>query len=666
MRNQVNSALCLVVLPLLILVGCSADTADEPTSNELLQRARNECRDVAHQNRAICEESIQRLALDFNLYRVSERNFAERTQERRELVSGYRAAANRQCSAGDREACDRVRVAQAEMAKIEALMRQPPSRQRDAEERYQRAVAALPAVVNKRSNRVSVICKVLHGGRVACLRLSTILAYYDSELNEALLSDIDRLLDVYGIDPRAEILMACGPGVWGGATLGEFAATSPADFLSNLQTDLSTSQETLDKCGLIQAATGNGGGQTGAGGFSGMTGFDPWHGSSACGFDITGGVTLESVIEAFAEMSELFRAECGTEPWETVASGGDDPGGDPGTDPGTDPGADAGDDASLEETTTDNGDGTETVCTQYGCYVRYKDPSSASSTATEADLNTSCTDDGTCTTEVSGLDENNEPMSVKEILHPDGTREIIISNDVSVYGIEAPDGNRYIMVCKGSLCRDAAAAPGEDLPDPWKMTWEEYEDWMEWLEQQQNIGVGDCIDGPCMSCSDYSEFMWDLKQGCANFGSSSEGCQSYMREAECCSNPDAFPADPRVLMPNPDGNLACYGELDQDFQTEMCNQRCSVASHEDCNANCLSTTPAQIEFDMMAAICTMAISESCFYGTSGLAGGGGAGPIGGGTPLPIQMMSHRTLPIVNVLKGCDAGIVGCGEVRERF
>ncbi len=655
--------LFIIIVPLLI--SCSKEDPEEQLTNNLLLKARALCTGVSKENRLMCEESIQRLVMDYNTFLVSENNIVNQANKNRNILTTYRKLADKQCGPDNKEACQKIKIAKAELDKIEALKKQLTLRRVDARKRFDTAIASIPKVIKKKTNRISVICKEKDNGQFVCARLSTLIAYYDAEMNELLAQDINRLTEIYEISEKADILMSCGPGVWGGATLSEFQVAKAMELLNNLQTDISINQRAINKCAQIESAMGSAGGQASSGGFSGMTGFDPRGGMSACGFDIMGGtITTADVIQNLWDMSELFKSNCESQPWDTVASGGDDTTDDPSDDTTSDPASDSSDD-TTQDSTTDNGDGTETVCTQYGCYVRYKDPASASSHATADDLNTTCTADGTCTTEVTGLDSDNNPMRVKETVYPDGTRITSISDDVQVYGIEAPDGSRYLMVCKGSRCRDSSAGPGEKLPDPWDTSYDDLLRFEEWLKQHPNIGVGDCIDGPCMSCSEYSDFMWDLKQGCANFGHTSNACQSYMNEAECCSNPDAFPSDPRITMPNPDGDFACYGSMDVDLQTEACKQRCSVASHEDCQSSCMSNSPAQLEFDIMDTICTKAISEECFYGSSGTSTGGERGPIGGGTPIPVQFSSHRVLPEINTFRGCSSGIGGCGDIVPR-
>lgn len=97
---------------------------------------------------------------------------------------------------------------------------------------------------------------------------------------------------------------------------------------------------------------------------------------------------------------------------------------------------------------------------------------------------------------------------------------------------------------------------------------------------------------------------------CRDSGSST--CSQTVGAIDCCSN---SAADPRVVMPTPDG-LQCADPLSSEqLQEEACRQFCSAVS--DCYEECvdLQNRGLVMDFDLLDSICQYAISEACFEGS---------------------------------------------------
>jgi hypothetical protein len=126
------------------------------------------------------------------------------------------------------------------------------------------------------------------------------------------------------------------------------------------------------------------------------------------------------------------------------------------------------------------------------------------------------------------------------------------------------------------------------------------------------IGGQTCVGESCGSCADYDAMYLDLISECATSGGASFMCQRVTNQVDCCGNPDAVVGDPRIVMPDPQGDLMCVGGETADVKEERCNVICNVAYHEDCVSQCMSLQGLDFDVDLMGFICPMAISDDCF------------------------------------------------------
>lgn len=150
----------------------------------------------------------------------------------------------------------------------------------------------------------------------------------------------------------------------------------------------------------------------------------------------------------------------------------------------------------------------------------------------------------------------------------------------------------------------------------------------------------ECIDEYCQSCERFMDMYPKLRDSCAQPYNSKAAdlCKQFGKTNQCCKSKSTG-ADPRVVTPLPDGEMACYGSP-SDVTEESCKKKCSVASDNSCMSACKSAfkrTP--FAFDMLDKLCERAISEACFS-SGGIAMpqygpvSGRQGALGGTVPAP--------------------------------
>jgi hypothetical protein len=503
------------------------------------------------------------------------------------------------------------------MARLQRLRLNEEQTYRRALQRYERAAVTLPLAFRAATRLPEFVCKVRDTRAVTCAPLYSLLAAVESDTTVAMLLDLDSLYGSFALDPAKEILVQCGRFSWTTTEPSELGYSDFSDVIEALKEG-----ETLTftkKCDQVAARVripGAPGGAAGLGRYSGITGFDSLAIGGMCGLSLSGSnaSTARDMIAKFEEQNAAFNQQCKTTLAGSMMEGSDS----------TD------DEDDDQETVTPNGDGTETVCTQHGCYVRYQRGSSSSGGGSSGGGSSggsnsggatnpawTCDASNNCSMSVSGLDKNNKPYTVTVRREGDGTQTVIIdhSDGWQSYHVVTPDDYEYAMICRESLCIDGAAGPGEDI-DPGALIedwdWGIWDRYKQLLEQGLPGNVGDCLDETsCTSCRDQYNAMSDLKLKCMASGRSSMACQSYLNESDCCGDPNVFPADPRIVLPNPDGALVCAATVAPSVQETACKARCGVADHVDCIERCEASPHGVFEHDMMDVICTKAMWDRC-------------------------------------------------------
>jgi len=118
----------------------------------------------------------------------------------------------------------------------------------------------------------------------------------------------------------------------------------------------------------------------------------------------------------------------------------------------------------------------------------------------------------------------------------------------------------------------------------------------------------DCLDDTCFACQANHEVIGDFRDECVLKPGNAWFCQNIAGESECCSNPNAPEVNPGLIMPNPDGDMTCYSELDkEEAEAEECREKCGIMQGDgvDCDAMC-SQTSRTLPFDPFREYCKYA------------------------------------------------------------
>ncbi len=139
----------------------------------------------------------------------------------------------------------------------------------------------------------------------------------------------------------------------------------------------------------------------------------------------------------------------------------------------------------------------------------------------------------------------------------------------------------------------------------------------------QNYDCG--RDDQCSTCRDFSQFFPKSFETCQLSGSTSLACQRFEDMLGCCGNSSGrFPGDPRIMIPNPEGDLFCMGTPNRSLREEFCAKQCSIVTPVDggdCESTCLSRSSAprfsleQFRTHLWDDVCLHGYSENCFQAT---------------------------------------------------
>jgi hypothetical protein len=483
---------------------------------------------------------------------------------------------------------------------------------------YQAMAGTSSIFIGKRA-KTQYVCKVRDTGRIDCVSLAVLLSNYNTQTANTIIRDINRIHEVYELDFSRALLFECGPGKWTNMAVSEPDLANFSGFLED-----SGFESMMNNCSKYDDFLTNDRAESlmASGGFSGITGFDPLGLMSICGMEISGDSAQEFIDDAM-DYAEEMRQYCETTMAETMMT----------TLENADlPNKEEGDGKKIATATeiSQNGDGTETVATVDG--------------------------DGNMITETRDSTQDYDSITVNYQDGSSGTTKIYSdgstntmnrdpNGDATMITTQPVDGGTQVttMDPEGNVTEEffPDLAP---IPTPTKLP--------NFFQSFQSA----CAGEPCSSCVDFMEFYPDLEFACAtgSAGNARE-CGNYAQTADCCSNENAYPADPRLVMPNPQGDFFCAGGADLDLVDGMCEAQCSVAYSEDCYSNCadLAGRGLQFDFNLLDAICIYARSEACFSK-------------GGSIPLPDYGGSpFRPSPIPTPeLVGAAAAELNPGLIRD--
>lgn len=580
--------LLILFVPFLVLASCVALVEGDHSAAATGEPTALECEDLSDDERHLCSELVAMRASDYEIF-----------------LESYQAQLE-------------------------------PVQLTSTEARVNEAIALTPQMLANRELHTEVICEVRDIGRVDCISLASLLAIYDAEMGELILSDISRLYEVFEFDPTYELLFACGPGLWGAADLTQFGSPDIAGLPELVVAE--AANQMMDMCGKFGASMGDGASSlANAGGFSGVTGFDPLGLGSICGMEISGGPgSFGRVVDQFVQMSEALRASCETTLGDTLKEGGTDSASQQAQNPPTQtcigPSEDA--EAMRKETTegtNQEGERITTTTTVYSDNTTVKKTKNHATGVTTTVV--TFTDVGSSDTTVNDPNDKGGPSSTcscsdapgVETKVYDGDPDTSITRDNYGWSEEGNRHDQWVETDRSILYTDRFGN---------SYFWDKVNQEGTWVEGGPGELVS-CVDEVCQTCVDYAAFNPRMMDDCLQSGGASYSCEAFSREADCCSNPDAFPSDPRLVIPNPEGDFVCMGGADPDLEAEACETMCSVAEREDCYSNCVSRGLAVLDISPLDLVCRYAMSEACFSSQGGIPVPEHQGPwIGGPEPIP--------------------------------
>jgi len=122
-----------------------------------------------------------------------------------------------------------------------------------------------------------------------------------------------------------------------------------------------------------------------------------------------------------------------------------------------------------------------------------------------------------------------------------------------------------------------------------------------------------CDEQECKTCSVFADVGGAMLSECANSGGQSYTCRAVTESVACCTNPGAFPVDPGLVIPNDSGNFTCTTAPADDFISQSCQTRCSIAESQDCERACVDlASRRQLDYDVLELFCRFALSDACF------------------------------------------------------
>lgn len=476
-------------------------------------------------------------------------------------------------------------------------------------------VFSLPELL-ERANQPDVVCQVNDLGMITCIRFSDLLVGYDAEFAQIMIGDIESLYLVLGLDKSKPILAGCGNGTWSTFLPSEVDAESVEDVVENID---SHAASFLDFCiGVRGEAQGTPSYAASPGDFSGVTGFDPFGGLGDCAPAASLGPSIGEML--FATFGS-WHSTCSQSLQSSMMEGGQDPEETPEPPPET---------PEPKKPTRTLPPDEQIAETQ-------------SATSAQGSVDTITYEDGTevlITTDPDG-------KTVIMITFPDGQSDWqVIGPD----GRKIEDGTTRDGGYTNKYNSDGSVTTVNNDGSTWTRFPDGYSIYEHWNGAAylynpdgtfayaifNPINPDDCIDETCQTCANLASLIPNLINDCTS-GGAAFLCQAFFGAASCCNNPASLAADPRLVIPDPQGNFICSDGAGI-AATSTCEERCKVASmEENCLANCGSLVEMNlIQFNAMDAICLMATWDACFE--SELPDLGidlGLNPSGGIGPLPV-------------------------------
>jgi len=475
-------------------------------------------------------------------------------------------------------------------------------------------IEEVPKALNRYKPHAQRICKLRDNGRVHCMSLASLLSFYKTKMDRAILSDIRLLYYTHEhLSDKQNTLIFCGNGIWGSANTTSSQENVEEHLSENDESILTNLCKNMGRIDDVSNRIRTGGIKGGFIGISGISGFDPF--SDYCGFEISSS-QAQKFTDKTLEYLESMRQQCEATLQQGLMEGGQ----------GTEglPGGSAEKELDTATEITQNGDGTETVTTVDG--------------------------EGNQVSETRDSTQDYDSVEVNYSDGSTGRSESKSFTDGSTYRKDTvSDGKGYETTTEGVVLSDGTSPRGVTWSDSYDRV-KQYDHWPEptpWNNNPTLTGIpkgcGLVDEVACENCKDFLAEHAQLEQACR--GLNLDLCKEFGEAAACCSDASAFPADPRVVIPNPMGDFVCAGGSDIDTKKEGCNQKCSVAYQEDCMSKCMSSTESNFDWSLFDSVCIYADADWCFGSSGSIDLPGMTPPIGvSPQPAPVAQLEYMVLP----------------------
>ena len=572
----------IVLITNLMLSGCTT-YSETRKLNFVNETALHDCSKLPKYQREMCQKIIEKRIAYYNDYIKKHQTYMNKLQ------SDYKKQVKKisslqQVKSKDKKLTLAIQKNKYRASRTKELIQNEFKEQQMLSIRSYEEIAGIANTLRLYQAKTQYICKVRDTGRIDCVSKDSLLATYNNEMDKLILSDIDRVHEVYELDFNKALLFECGPGKWGNLAVPDAGLSNFSDFLAD-----QGAENIMDNCSKYGNFLTNDKASSlmGSGGFSGITGIDPFGLSGICGLDAQSSGSFDAIMDQFTTMMETYRTTCESQVGATLMEGEAEDLPMPELEPiplteleGT-----------VTNSETDNGDGTTTTDTT----TAYSDGTIVNQVKTTDNSTGNTVSQVTTTTR-----QDDSKVTDQSYHHPDGSGVYVTSG-------EGADGTKVSTV--GTIDNNGIRTPTWGIVTSSDDKSYVMDSSGKWRESKGCVG-----DEICGTCLEFSSFMPNIFGDCVTSGGRSHSCQAFGNAAGCCSDGDTFPADPRLVIPNPEGNFVCAGGVDQDLADSTCRAQCSVAYHEDCYSNCmdLSISNFQIEFSLLDAICIYLKSEACF------------------------------------------------------
>jgi len=665
--NTIEFFLILLFILFFINPACAGKTISKKDFSKNIgkieQKAILECSKLPPSQSQLCVAVIEKRMANYLLFDVKSKNRLNELEKEYRLAASERARWKMRCKMDKAVNCVNFARSNRRVNRYKATLKSANEAVGKSRSRLLEAVKATPNLSKKAEIQSNMLCEISGLGQIKCQSVAEVLALLEPKFGVTLINDLIQAEKFFTKD-KYDTLLDCGFGILTAVDSG-----SDISSIANSWSVFDNKKKTLllEACAEAgQSSGGSGGGGGPPGGFSGVSGFDPFRGNCALS------ISFESPVDLIGNMANAmkqFYDSCNGEGTPSVASGGSpwrdwvDPYGP--IKPDLTGNVFDIDFDNLGDVTID-GEATGTIGGSGGTLTSYENDDFADGHTQsvnvvkdndgdivwiEAEANYP---DGTSSTYSYTLDKgtgtetheytNRDGSSIKSTYEHNGTETHEVNTGNGEEGYESKmnaDGSTtYTDTDENGNVVNEITTDSEGNVTSWKRN------------GQTIVGGASCSDPElCSTCGTAPILISVMANECAGSMGSSYACQAFFGAQSCCSDPGGAFSDPTVAMPNPEGDFICVGGDGGPSREDRCRAFCSVASSDvDCYNNCLSepSTVGGVPYSFMEKACLYAISEECFQSGSIVPPITlGSGPVTGNPPIPATSGGLVLEPILD-------------------